>query len=486
VIDARTYPTGSTVDPGSSVQAVSVGITVGLSLLVIVALWFSGNVEVLRWAIPACATLVGLALYLRYPLHYVRYSLWVWFLCPLLRRIVDWQFGFADPNFVLLTPFFVSSLAGLTLLRPEAKADARAVIAFGSCAMAILYGFVVGLILHPSGETVFGLVNWLCPLLFGLHLYLKWPHYQQYQVAISRSFLWMVLILGIYGTSQFFLPPAWDRYWLENVMETSPSFGLPEALSVHVWSTLNAPAPFANTMVVGLLLLFGCSSRLKFPAGIFGYLSLLLSTNRTAWIGWVIGFFVLLKNAKPRLVVRVILSILLVTCCLAFLANDPRVTAVVGDRVKTFMDLRHDESFGERLDMYRRLAEDALQDPFGHGLKNIEAVHGLWVDSEILHLIFSLGWLGSALFLVGMFALFWGREEPAEKGDPFGRAAKAILVVLLFEIISEPVFVNVTGVMFWSFAGMYLAALQYQRTHAIPNAQRVELIAPLQPAASSS
>jgi hypothetical protein len=486
VIDGRTYPAGTTVDPGSSVRAVNVGITIGLSLLVIVALWLSGKVEILRWAIPACATLVGLALYLTYPLHYVRYSLWVWFLCPLLRRLVDWQFGFADPNFVLLTPFFVSGLAGLTLLRPEAKAEVRAVTAFGMCATAILYGFVVGLILHPSGETVYGLVTWICPLLFGLHLYLKWRHYQEYQVAISRSFLWMALILGTYGTYQFFFPPAWDRYWLENVMETSPSFGLPEALSVHVWSTLNAPAPFANIMLVGLLLLFSCISRLKFPAVIFGYLSLLLSTNRTAWIGWMIGFFVLIKSAKPRLIVRVVLSIFLVAGCLAFLANAPRVTGVIGDRVKTFMDLRHDESFGERLNMYQRLAEDALQDPFGHGLKNIESAHGIWVDSEILHIMFSLGWLGSAFFLVGMFALFWGLEEPAEKGDSFGRAAKAILFALLFETLSEPVFVNVTGAMFWSFAGMYLAGLQYHRASAMAHELSVGFTAPSRPAELSA
>jgi hypothetical protein len=459
-----TYPEAALA--GRSAGSSNMGLVLGIGscLLLNAGLWIAGKPQFLRLAIPAAACLIGILLYSVRPLTYVTFSLWVWFIAPLVRRFVDWHFGFVEPNFVLLAPFLVSGVSLLSLL-PSHRVKSRVPLAFMLCGAAILYGFMVGMLLQPSAEVLFGLLNWLCPLLLGLHLYLHWPQYELYKAAISRSFLWGVLILGAYGVYQFFLPPAWDRYWLDNVLSTSPSFGLPEPLQVRVFSAVNSPGPFANVMMAGLLLLFSLRSPLKLPAAIAGYLSFLLSVVRTAWLSWVIGFILIVKSANPRIIVRLVLSILVLLACLVPLANDPRLSTVIGDRLNTFSDLGHDESYGARLDLYRALTEDAIGHPFGYGLKTLDMAHGK-IDSGLFALVFSLGWLGSAMFVIGLLFIFLGNMQALQKSDTFLVAAQAITLAILAQSLSGPIFVNLTAALFWVFAGIYLAGNQYHKALA--------------------
>ena len=304
------------------------------------------------------------------------------------------------------------------------------------------------------------LLNWLCPLLFGLHLYRNWPRYEEYRGAIARSFLWGALVLGIYGIYQYFQPPVWDRLWLEGVKlaMTGGSFGEPEALQIRVWSTMNAPGPFANTMMVALLFLFAIRSPIKLPAAIAGYTSLLLSAVRTAWLSWVVGLIWILKHSNPRMMVRFVLSAALLVVCVMPLLSDPRMANVIGDRVKTFTDLQGDESFADRKEMYRVLVSDAVDNPFGHGLRNLEIAHGMAVDSGILAVIFSLGWLGSMLFAAGIVSLFLKKTTWFASGDELPEVGKAIMIAILAQVVGGNIFVNVTGAMFWMLSGICLAA----------------------------
>jgi hypothetical protein len=470
MIETPTYPAISVQDGRAIAPKASASMVAALSLMVVAVLWFAGNGPLLRLAIPAIAAFLGLVLYLNHPILYVQYALWVWFLTPLLRRVVDWRFGWSDPNIVLLSPLLVSGVAGLAFLRKDGKAWREIPVVFVLCGAAILYGFVVGMLQRPSAETAYGLLNWLCPLLFGLHLYLNWPEYEQHRAAISNSFLWALLILGVYGIFQFLAPPAWDRYWLENVTLdiNGSTFGQPESLLVRVWSTANAPGPFANIMMVGLLLLLVTRSPLKLPAAVAGYISFLLSMVRTAWLSWIVGLFWILKSAKPRVMVRVVLSILILLAFLLPAVSDPRLALVIKDRLTTFADLEHDASLGARLEMYRQLLGHVASDPFGHGLSNEQIVHGYAVDSGILAAALSLGWLGMILLSLGMVSIFVRGEQYLTYGDDFVRAAKAILIVFLVQLVGGNIFVSVTGAMFWTFTGMYLAARKYHEDLGSP------------------
>ena len=159
------------------------------------------------------------------------------------------------------------------------------------------------------------------------------------------------------------------------------------------------------------------------------------------------------------------LSAVLLIACLIPLASDPRMATVIGDRFNTFSDLGHDESYGARLDLYRDMVADAFEHPFGYGLKTLDMTHAK-VDSGLFALVFSLGWLGSVLFGIGVCFVLFAKASSLGTADAFVIAAKAIAIAILAQIVSGPVFVNVIGALFWIFVGMYLGALQYYRSHA--------------------
>ena len=146
----------------------SLGVAAGLSVVLIAVLWFAGSGSLLLLAIPAMATFFALVLYFRYPILYVQYSLWVWFLAPLVRRIVDFRFGWTDPNLICCRRFWCPGSRAWLFCGKTARRGVIFPWDLFSAAAAILYGLVVGMLLHPSTETAYGLLNWLCPMLFGL------------------------------------------------------------------------------------------------------------------------------------------------------------------------------------------------------------------------------------------------------------------------------------------------------------------------------
>jgi hypothetical protein len=450
-------------------------LAVGLSGTLIAALWLAGHGSLLRLAIPAAAFFVGLVLYFSAPICYVEYTLWLWFLTPLVRRLVDWHFGYVDPSFILLSPLLVSGIGGISLLRPNRQYAKPSIPAsFVLCGAAVLYAVIVDALQHPSLETVYGFADWLCPLLFGVHFYLNWDRYEEYRKAVTRAFLCGVPVLGIYGLYQFFAPPAWDHYWLESVYEANgiaSSFGKAEPFLVRVWSTMNAPGPFANTMMVGLLLLLVVRSPLRFPAAVTGYVSFLLSAVRTAWLSWLLGLLLILKSANPRFIVRLCLSIILLAACVVPLASDPQISRVISDRIKTFSEMRQDDSFKDRAGMYRALLTEVTESPFGDGFENKDEVKGFAVDSGILITLFTLGWVGSLVFGAGVAAICLELLRQNDRQDRFSLASKAIAIAIVAQVVGGNVFVNVTGAMFWMFAGLCMSANQRQRNQTLAAVQ---------------
>jgi preprotein translocase subunit Sec61beta len=214
-------------------------------------------------------------------------------------------------------------------------------------------------------------------------------------------------------------------------------------------------------MMVGLLLLLILRARPKLPAGVAGYLSFLLSSVRTAWLSWFIGLFLILRKMKPRALVRICLSIVLLLAGVLPFASDPRVATLISDRVSSFTDLGHDASFADRVNLYQTLLTDVFNTPFGDGLKNRETSRGLALDSGILIALFSLGWLGAFLYGAGVLSIFVGEERSLKRLYPFSVVTKAIAIAILMQLIGGNIFVNITGAMFWTFAGLYLSARKH-------------------------
>jgi len=73
--------------------------------------------DLLYYLYPALALLLGIFLYCRNRPMYLGYTLWIWFLTPLIRRLVDYQIGWHSISFVMLTPYLVTLIAVFTLLK---------------------------------------------------------------------------------------------------------------------------------------------------------------------------------------------------------------------------------------------------------------------------------------------------------------------------------------------------------------------------------
>jgi hypothetical protein len=478
-MQASAYPEAVRLPEPAQGGHLAVVLASGISFCAIAGLFAAGQGPLLRVAIPAVASLLALVLYFQRPIVYVQFTLWIWFLTPWLRRLVDWRFGFAEPNFILLTPFLVAAIAGITLFRRDPQFPMRIPPTFVFCGTAIFYGFVVGMVLHPSGETIYGFVNWLSPLLFGLHLCMRWQDYEKHRDAIRRTFVLGILVMGIYGIYQYAVAPALDVYWLFNVQSPNslaPSFGLPEPFLLRIWSTLNAPGPFADVMMVGLLLLLGTKSKLKIPAALVGYFTLLLSAVRTAWLGWVVGIVLTLRRSKPILLIRLALSGALLAVCLVFFMKVQPLQSQVTDRLQTMSSLESDSSFSDRAAMYEALTTEALTAPFGSGVSNSNEWHNFMIDSGFLVIFLSFGWFGTVAFLTGVVLFLWHtrKNSSSENLDEFQIACRAICIALLMQMVGGNVFTGVLGAMFWIFAGMIFAS----QTHGEQEPALVETATP--------
>jgi hypothetical protein len=450
-----------------------VWVTCSASVLLILALLLANQGTLVRLVIPAAATLVGLTFYFRSPAGYFHFTLWIWFLIPLIRRIVDWRVGFADHNLVLATPLLVSAIAGLTLLREGRTAGAARLAPFFLCIAGMFYGLGVGLLrwrLHASdgaslGEIFYALMDWLAPLLFGLHLYLRWPQYEEHKHAIQKSLLWAVLLLGGYGIYQCVRPPIWDTLWLEHMMSDlgAEAFGRPEPFQIRVWSTLNSPGVFGNLLVAGLLMLFSIKSRMKPLAAAVGYPAFLLTLVRASWLGWLLGLLVMARSSKGRQVQRLLLSVILLPVLLAPLMLNPEIASIVTDRLKTFQSTGQDQSFQDRAAEYRELLTRFTRDPFGEGLSNAETAQGYTMDSGIIQLFYFFGWLGAALYLLGIVLCARRIFSGQASDDPIAAPCRAAFAAMVFEQLSGNTFIGASGLILWTCIGLTFSLRQIEQ-----------------------
>jgi hypothetical protein len=432
----------------------------GASAILLVALFAAHRAELFRECFPVCGVLIALALYVKRPDLYLQFTLWLWFLTPLVRRVVDLRFGYADQNLVLLCPILVTAVAGLSLL--ERAEPVRALTPFFLCITGVVYGFVIGMMRHASGDVVYGLFNWLAPILLGLHVYLQWPLYERHKRAIERTFLLGIAVMGLYGIYQYCAPPPWDVYWWESLPPyLAASFGRPVKFEVRVWSTLNAPAPFAGVMAVGLLMNFASRSKWRWICNLAGLGAFMLSLSRTEWLACLVGLiFILYRGSRAFLVKTLAGAVVLVAVGVALLSAGPGQRMIV-QRLGSFQHLSQDESVQTRSAMYERLMGDMMRDPFGQGVSNAAVYDGYALDSGPLRFLLKLGMLGTLFYFAGICQILV-RLLPRQFGeDPLQAACGAVLLAALAKFISVSGFENAGGAVLWLCIGLGLAARRY-------------------------
>jgi hypothetical protein len=420
-------------------------------------LFLSGDPMLLRLLTLAYlggTTMLGAWLYITNPGLFLGFAWWVWFITPLVRRVVDYQLdSFTPPKaaFILLAPYVVTSLTVFDLPRYGRLLLQKSNLPFLLCFLGVLYGYLVGLPASPMGATI-DLLNWLCPLLLGFRMVALWRLYPRHKRITVSVFTWAVLLLGLYGVVQFFVVPPWDAFWMTG--SGMNSIGKPVPFEIRVFGTMDSAGPFAMFLMAGLVILFGGSGVASKLAILPGFIAFLLTIVRGAWGGWVLAVGYVAARARRSSRAQLIGSILLALVITIPLA----MTGEIGDRTETrmqsFTEMGDDGSLNARRHMYQEMTGQALLNPIGEGLG------GRTFDSGIINALWLLGWPGGFLYLAGLFLivkdLLMGPVT-----DKFATLAGGVALSYAALMLMATQTGGMKGCIFWSFVALVMASRRY-------------------------
>ncbi|MBD2138033.1 O-antigen ligase domain-containing protein [Anabaena sp. FACHB-1237] len=421
-----------------------------------------------RLVFPITSLIVGIFLYIRHPIHYIGFTWIIWFITPLLARLVDYKVGWDPSRQMLIAPYLVVFITIVTFLKYLPSTSHQEGLPFLLGSIGVFYGFLVGAIYNQPLPVIRSFLDWLSPIIFGFHLFSNWRDYPSYRKNIQRIFVWSVLFLGAYGIYQYVVAPEWDKYWLiQSKMFTSA--GNPVPFGLRIWSTLHSVGPFGTVMQAGLLLLFTSSSPLIVPASAVGYLSFLLSQVRTSWGGWLLGIIIIFSSVKPQLQMRLITIILVMTMCVVPLVNIEPMSTVITSRLESFSNLEKDSSFKDRSASYDRNLNLALSNVLGNGFGNIWKVNEktgqievIVIDSGILDMFFTLGWFGAIPYITALIIMIISVIKYTEgRIDSFISAARAISIATFSQLIIYSGMLSISGMIMWGFFAMAMAGHKY-------------------------
>ena len=438
---------------------------VGVTALGIVG----GGANVLQLAFPVLAVGVGALWLWRRPVGYLSYTWWLWFLTPAVRRLLDNQSGYTETSLVMVAPFLVSCLAALSIFLNLHRFPSRYRLPFALILLGLLYAYGVGVLLGSVFSATFDLLNWLAPVVLGAYL-LVTPHlFEGQRRAVQQTFVWGVLLMGLYGLYQFLVMPVWDSYWMTNA--DMVSIGTPFPYEVRVFSTLNSPGPFAAVMMAGLLLLLRSPGVLRWGAAAVGFASFLLSLVRSAWGGWVVGLLVLASQLPNRERTRLILTLMVVGVAALPLLRVGPIAESVNTRFESLDNISSDSSYRARLTLYTDMASFLIRNPLGLGMGstgvatdlNDEGGGVLNLDSGVIAVPYTFGVLGTLYYAGGVLWLFGLALARLSHLGTFGTTCLSIAVAGLSQVVFGNAWVGVMGVILWFFLCLTLSSHEHEQ-----------------------
>jgi hypothetical protein len=430
-------------------------------VLVTFALLSAGSIggKTLGIVFPLGSFVVAWFLYFRYPTFYIGFVWWLIFLVCLVRRLADFRMGaFTDSSTILLAPYLAILVCGHTLYFNLPKVKEKGTLPFALALASVLYGYCVGLLypgISPIKVTV-ALLGWITPILFGHYFYINWQRYPAYSRVTRNTFLWGALVMGVYGVYQYVVAPEWDCLWLIGSGMGS-SAGLPVPYGMRVWSTLNSMGVYADVIATALLVLPSCNSPITLPAAVFGGLSLLFTSVRTGWLGWMTGMLFVSTALSPKHQMRIVVGGLILALFIVPVVSMEPFSTNLSKRFNSLSDLENDNSAQVRKEVYKQFFSSGIYNALGEGIGVNEVV-----DSGPLSFLLDLGWIGSIPYVGALsLSIITLLRNIKKHSDLFIKVSCAILVKSMFFFLAARITVGVTGIIIWGFLGVAMAGQKY-------------------------
>jgi hypothetical protein len=238
-------------------------------------------------------------------------------------------------------------------------------------------------------------------------------------------------------------------------------------MKTRAFSTMNAPAIFAAAMACGLLVLCNLKGTLRLLAAAGGFIALILTLSRASWLSLAAGVTYLIFRMEMRARMRLLLAIGSCAVFLALFAQIPGIDELVAQRVATFTQPGQDDSLSARTEGHEQALRVLAQEPWGEGVGSTDTLHNTEGDDDIigphdsslLEVLYSLGWIGTFIYFLGLGSLGIQLFRAGGK-DPFVLSSQAILIGFVAQALLNSVFLGVLGFMVWTFASMSLAAAE--------------------------
>jgi hypothetical protein len=459
--------------------AVAIGLFIGATLAMLGGL--GGRPAAILFTAGAVAT--GAFLLARSPVAYSSFSLWLWFLTPFVRRVLDYRHGWNPTNPALLAPPVVAALSVLTLARGARELRGRLFAPYLLILVALAYGFSVGVIGVGLFPATYALLTWLAPLVFGLHLALSWRHYPELDAAIGKTFAVALPLLAAYGVYQFVHILPWDAQWMINA--DLKSIGTPLPFLVRTFGTLNTPGPYAAFLLAGILMMLTRKGFIRFPGIAMAFVALLLTRTRAAWAAFLLGLVIQQLSQPVIRLPRRLVTLAIVALLAAPMTQIPAFRATIMNRMSTLKSISSDNSFVKRVQFSEAAADGIVETAAGNGLGSTGGAIKLTksgvgvrsLDNGFLELFYVFGWPGGTLFVLGVLALLYQSFGFAEaRRDPFAGAVRASGIALVAIVPIGDVFSGSTGALLWAMMGLSIAAHAYHLTTGLALRSRAAAI----------
>ncbi len=448
-----TYPTDIKKQNDSLLAVLIVGFF-GVSII----LAGLGAGQALRFAFPVAALLLGMYLHDKSPSNYVGFTLWIWLITPFIRRIIDLRSGWDIQGVILLAPYLVTSITAIDFIKFTPVYYRSFGLPFLISAFGVMYGITIGYLNTSLSVVVRSMIEWLPPILWGFYFVGNWQNFPQNRRVVQQVLISSLVLLSAYGLFQYFYAPEWDTSWLVN-SELTTSAGKPEPQGFRLWSTLHSPGHFAAFLMVALLFILDTTQiNVILILGVSS-LAMLLTSVRAAWVGWVIGAIVFLLSVHSKIKVRLIVILLILSLAIFTASNVPAFSGSINSRLESLQNLSDDNSANDRLGNYSANVDTAMFDVIGGGIGSTKQL-----DSGILVLAFTLGWIGGIPYLVGIgLILSQLFSHQSRSVSIFVAKSRAIVAGMLALTIFFSSMLGFFGVFLWGFLGLGTAAIIYDK-----------------------